>query len=602
MDKNTKFDPQQALGDKITQFSRRELCTFGSKLCAQILEDAGPGNYRGGVFPENIGLDEEGNIAIGPAKTGDWEGQEAEFIAPELFWHGQASPAADVYAVGMLLYYAASGGTLPFGEQGPEKARAIRMSGESFMAPQSAGRRLGEIIVRSTAFKTADRYKSVGEIKAMLDSCVDNPYLDGRPSSEMLFNKNEEQLSDVERLMVSIIEKSSREDEPAPAETIPEEPAPDVEETAPAEESTPEAEASAPAEEGTPVSEEPAAAEETVPAEELAAESEAEPAEEEPAPETAEETEPETAVPPVIDIPKAFLPTEETEQAEAEAPAEEPAEEPEEAPEEEAAKAPEAAPEEKPAPELPVVQLREEKNPELEPVVPKRPITPAVQYGKSMERERKIAEKVRRRRRRPVVFVMMLCALLIIAAITVNAINNDKEQAQNPPAEASKTPEVVVIPPEQLPAEESPAPVESEAPAEPEQPKESTYQLFIEDVSWTEARDRCVEKGGHLVVISDDEELQKVIDLAKSYGVNMLWVGCHRVDGTLVWETDDQVSIYPWGAGEPSYMDSYDGVYEDYVMLWNNNGWVYNDSRNDPVADYPGAYSGKIAYVCEFEG
>ena len=577
MEKKIQFDPQQALGDKITQFSRRELCTFGSKLCAQILEDAGPGNYRGGVFPENISLDEEGNIAIGPAKTGDWEGQEAEFIAPELFWHGQASPAADVYAVGMLLYYAVSGGTLPFAEQGPEKARAIRMSGESFKAPQSAGRRLGEIIAKAAAFKTADRYKSVGEIKAMLDSCVENRYLDGAPSSELLFNKDAEQLSDVERLMVSIIEKSGQEDEPVPAA-----------EPAPAEENAPDAE-------------EPVPADEAAPEEEPAAESDAEPKDEEPILVIPDEAVPETAGPPVIDIPEAFLPTEDAERAEAEAPAEEP-ENPGEAPEEEPAKAPEAAPEERPAPELPVVQLREEKNPELEPVVPKRPITPAVQYGKSMERERKIAEKVKRRRRRPVVFVMMLCALLIIAAITVNAINNDKEQAQNPPAEASKTPEVVVIPPEQLPAEESPAPVESEAPAEPEQPKESTYQLFIEDVSWTEARDRCVEKGGHLVVISDDEELQKVIDLAKSYGVNMLWVGCHRVDGTLVWETDDQVSVYPWGAGEPSYMDSYDGVYEDYVMLWNNNGWVYNDSRNDPVADYPGAYSGKIAYVCEFEG
>ena len=575
MEKKSKFDPQQVLGDKITQFSRRELCAFGSKLCAQILEDAGPGNYRGGVYPENISLDEEGNIAIGPAKTGDWEGQEAEFIAPELFWHGQASPAADVYAVGMLLYYAVSGGTLPFAEQGQEKARAIRMSGEGFKAPQRAGRRLGEIIAKATAFKTADRYKSVGEIKAMLDSCGENRYLDGGPSSELLFNKDEEQLSDVERLMVSIIEKSGQEDEPVPEE------------------------------ESALVIEEPAATEEAVPAEGPGAESEAAPEEEEPAPPIAGEAEPETAEPPVIEIPEAFLPTEETKQAEEEEPAEE-AENPEEStvekPEEEPAKAPEKAPEEKPAPELPVVQLREEKNPELEPVVPKRPITPAVQYGKSMERERKIAEKVKRRRRRPVVFVMMLCALLIIAAITVNAINNDKEQAQNPPAEASKTPEVVGIPPEQIPAEESPAPVESEAPAEPEQPKESTYQLFIEDVSWTEARDRCVEKGGHLVVISDDEELQKVIDLAKSYGVNMLWVGCHRVDGTLVWETDDQVSVYPWGAGEPSYMDSYDGVYEDYVMLWNNNGWVYNDSRNDPVADYPGVYSGKIAYVCEFEG
>ena len=575
MEKKSKFDPQQVLGDKITQFSRRELCAFGARLCAQILEDAGPGNYRGGVFPENISLDEEGNIAIGPAKTGDWEGQEAEFIAPELFWHGQASPAADVYAVGMLLYYAVSGGTLPFAEQGQEKARAIRMSGESFKAPQRAGRRLGEIIAKATAFKTADRYKSVGEIKAMLDSCADNPYLDGGPSSELLFNKDAEQLSDVERLMVSIIEKSGQEDEPVPEE------------------------------ESALVIEEPAATEEAVPAEGPGAESEAAPEEEEPAPPIAGEAEPETAEPPVIEIPEAFLPTEETKQAEEEEPAEE-AENPEEStvekPEEEPAKAPEKAPEEKPAPELPVVQLREEKNPELEPVVPKRPITPAVQYGKSMERERKIAEKVRRRRRRPVVFVMMLCALLIIAAITVNAINNDKEQAQNPPAEASKTPEVVDIPPEQLPTEESEAPVESEAPAEPEQPKESSYQLFIEDVSWTEARDRCVEKGGHLVVISDEAELQKVIDLAKSYGVNMLWVGCHRVDGTLVWEMDDQVSVYPWGAGEPSYMDSYDGVYEDYVMLWNNNGWVYNDSRNDPVADYPGVYSGKIAYVCEFEG
>ena len=577
MEKKIQFDPQQALGDKITQFSRRELCTFGSKLCAQILEDAGPGNYRGGVFPENISLDEEGNIAIGPAKTGDWEGQEAEFIAPELFWHGQASPSADVYTVGMLLYYAVSGGTLPFAEQGPEKARAIRMSGESFKVPQSAGRRLGEIIAKAAAFKTADRYKSVGEIKAMLDSCADNPYLDGGPSSELLFNKDAEQLSDVERLMVSIIEKSGQEDEPVPAA-----------EPAPAEENAPDAE-------------EPVPAEEAAPEEEPAAESDAEPKDEEPILVIPDEAVPETAEPPVIDIPEAFLPTEDAERAEAEAPAEEP-ENPGEAPEEEPAKAPEAVPEERPAPELPVVQLREEKNPELEPVVPKRPITPAVQYGKSMERERKIAEKVKRRRRRPVVFVMMLCALLIIAAITVNAINNDKEQAQNPPAEASKTPEVVDIPPEQLPAEESPAPVESEAPAEPEQPKESSYQLFIEDVSWTEARDRCVEKGGHLVVISDEAELQKVIDLAKSYGVNMLWIGCHRVDGTLVWETDDQVSVYPWDAGEPSYMDSYDGVYEDYVMLWNNNGWFYNDSRNDPVADYPGAYSGKVAYVCEFEG
>ena len=513
MEKDTQFDPRQVLGDKITKFSRRELCEFGSRLCGQIREDTGPGNYRGGVYPGNISLDEDGNLAIGQGKTEGWEGQEADFIAPELFWHGQATQAADVYAVGMLLYYAASGGRLPFAEDGEEKARARRMGGEGFKPPKAAGRRLGEIIAKATAFKTSDRYKSVGEIKAMLDSCVKNLYLNGAPSAELLFNKSDDNLSDVERMMVAIIEKGGEQEEPVPLE------------------------------------------------EPVAAEAAEEPVSE-PAPEASDEIE------------------------------------------NAADEAPETGePAEEPAPvKPPVVQLFEEKNPELEPVVLSRPVTPAVQYGKSMERERKIAEKVKRRRRRPFVFVMLMGALLIIVAITVNAINKDREETKNLPASPSEEPAVVVVPPEQSPAAESQPPAESQAPEETEQPKESTYQLFIEDVSWTEARDRCEEKGGHLVVISDEAELQKVIDLAESYGVNIVWIGCRRVDGKLEWVTDEQVSVYPWDVNEPSYMDSYDGVYEDYVMLWNHNGWVYNDSRNDPVADYPGAYSGKIAYVCEFEG
>ena len=37
-------------------------------------------------------------------------------------------------------------------------------------------------------------------------------------------------------------------------------------------------------------------------------------------------------------------------------------------------------------------------------------------------------------------------------------------------------------------------------------------------------------------------------------------------------------------------------------MLWKRKGsWIYNDSRNDPVADYPTAYSGKIGFICEYE-
>ena len=47
-------------------------------------------------------------------------------------------------------------------------------------------------------------------------------------------------------------------------------------------------------------------------------------------------------------------------------------------------------------------------------------------------------------------------------------------------------------------------------------------------------------------------------------------------------------------------MDVNDQVAEDYVMLWNNNGWGYNDNRNDPIADYPQWYSGTVGFVCEY--
>ena len=40
---------------------------------------------------------------------------------------------------------------------------------------------------------------------------------------------------------------------------------------------------------------------------------------------------------------------------------------------------------------------------------------------------------------------------------------------------------------------------------------------------------------------------------------------------------------------------------EDYLLLWNNGTWCYNDSRNDPAREFPELYSGTIGYICEYE-
>ena len=122
-------------------------------------------------------------------------------------------------------------------------------------------------------------------------------------------------------------------------------------------------------------------------------------------------------------------------------------------------------------------------------------------------------------------------------------------------------------------------------------------------MTWEEARDLCVERGGHLVTISDADELATVTDLAETYGVSLVWIGFYRgEDGEIHWVNDEEIDYYIWGDGEPSGHDT-DGTAEDYGLLWQtDSGWIYNDSRNDPISAYPGIYSGNIAYICEYDG
>lgn len=523
---NTVFDPGKVLGIKIKELSRRELCELACRLCDAVKEDVGAGGYRGGIYPENISLDNEGNVALGKAKSSNWGESELGFLAPELFWKGEKSSAADVYSIGMLLYYAANGGRLPFVEAGGDDvskgmAQQKRMNGESFAPPVSAGRRLGDIISKATKFSPHERYQSMDELKAVLESCVKNLYLKGAPSAETIFKKSDDELSAVERMMISIIEKEDSEAEKP---------------VAPQQEEEPEA-----------VLQEPVS-DETQP--------------------EVQEAEAEAALEPEEDV-RVYVP-EKTEEKTAQEPRQE---------------------------YIPV--LTEEENPELAPVQPERQpvVIPAVQYGKSMERERKINEEMKKRKRRPVVIILVLCALLIVAAIVFNAVMKDRNAPPEPTPTAQGD---VIFAPEATP---TPEPTPSPEPTpEPGQPVESTYELIIEDVSWTQARDKCMQMGGHLAVVSTAEEFNKIVELAEENGVRKVWLGCHRIDGQLVWETTETVEFYQWAANEPSGYDWGDNVPEDYLLLWYHNGWYYNDSRNDPVSDYPEMYRGQIAYVCEFDG
>ncbi len=200
------FEPEKALGKKLAEMDKQELCAFISDLCSTVVAEVGSRGRRGGIYPDNISIDADGRIAVGPAGKSPWQGQELEFIAPEQYWDGQLSAATDVYAVGLLMYYAVSGGKLPFA--GERDAQLKRMGGGNPAAPHSAGRRLGAIIEKSIRFKPAERYQTLEELRVVVDSCLKNLYTGGVPSAEAIFKKTDSDLNDVERMMVGIIEKN----------------------------------------------------------------------------------------------------------------------------------------------------------------------------------------------------------------------------------------------------------------------------------------------------------------------------------------------------------------------------------------------------------
>ena len=547
--------------EDLSGLNRRELCEFASELCAKIEAEVGQMTYRGGIYEGNVSVDENGEIRLGPPAEGEPSEQELLYAAPELYWHGKYTPACDVYSIGLLLYKLAEG-RLPFESENCDEKRAhrLRLQGSSFNHPLNAGRRLGDIIVKALSYDPSDRYRNPGEMKIMLDNCLKNLFLREEPCAEAVFLKSDDDLSEMERMMVSIIETHSDFDENA-AEGKVDEAAAVVGPIFGEEEESQELMGTEPAEETVRL------------------------------PEEAEEETEQMEIPP--EVPDGFDPEPEGEEEEF-LPVREGTEE---TAEEESREGPEQSVRDavvrlEPAqadPELEPVHVKGKKNEDFPDII-------VTNTGKTVSLSQKQVEaEVRRRKRRPLIFILVLCALLVFAALLFNKIMGPAPAIPEP-EETEDIPGPVVV--TSAPVVETPEP-EPSAPAE----MISEYRFFSENVSWSEARERCAEEGGHLVVINDADEFAKVTGMAEERGIHVIWIGLHRESGMLVWETDDLNAefFYNWDQGEPSEFDG--DIREDYVFIWDwtGRGWVYNDCINDPEGEDPESYRNQIGFVCEIE-
>lgn len=145
-----------------------------------------------------------------------------------------------------------------------------------------------------------------------------------------------------------------------------------------------------------------------------------------------------------------------------------------------------------------------------------------------------------------------------------------------------------------------------------------TYELIVEDVTWTQAYQNCLDKGGYLVRINSDEEYQAILQQIGDEDKKNIkfWLGGARSseesgdyrwvyeDGTygdIILNEEDPYLSY-WLSGEPSFFDEAGDVemYMNMFYVSKEGRWVWNDVADDLIAvvDF---YVGTVGYICEYE-
>ena len=179
------FDPQKLQSGSLVDCQEQQLLELAKKLCRIAAEECGENGFRGGIRRGNIYVAEDGRVKVGKAgKAGEngWTKLELEYMAPEVFWNGEESAAADVYAIALIMYAGLNGGKLPFADEtepnAEKRAHALRrrMSGDSFPMPEGVPDKLLAILKRALAFEPDNRYENSYEmLKALWEYCGDEP-------------------------------------------------------------------------------------------------------------------------------------------------------------------------------------------------------------------------------------------------------------------------------------------------------------------------------------------------------------------------------------------------------------------------------------------
>lgn len=170
-------------------YSEQMVLKIGGDLCGALIACEKEHIIHRDIKPENVLVSDSGVFKLGDfgvAKVAEENGTGTVtgtmgYMAPEITNHEAYGQTADIYSLGMVLYWLMNGRTLPFLPFPPaiptaeqrQEASNRRFRGDPLPAPQNGSAALKQVVLKACAFRPEDRYQTAAEMLEALRDCTE---------------------------------------------------------------------------------------------------------------------------------------------------------------------------------------------------------------------------------------------------------------------------------------------------------------------------------------------------------------------------------------------------------------------------------------------
>ena len=171
--------------------SEEQIVKLGKDIASALVLCRSRNILHRDIKPQNIFLSKDGDFKLGDfgiAKTAEKTSSGTRvgtynYMAPEVFNNQPYGHEADIYSLGMVLFWLLNERRLPFYPMPPavpmtsdmERARLRRFRGEPIPAPAHGSPALQRIVRKACAFDPAERYRSAEELLEDLNALNQKP-------------------------------------------------------------------------------------------------------------------------------------------------------------------------------------------------------------------------------------------------------------------------------------------------------------------------------------------------------------------------------------------------------------------------------------------